>query len=94
MAELKQKQSLSHSLSPQQILQALVLQLNSMNLEQKVVDELESNPLLEQPESMEENETLESKDEVDYEDDPDEYEPGNIYSNNKQLSIDKKYINK
>ena len=83
MAELKQKQSLSHSLSPQQILQAQVLQLNSMNLEQKVVDELESNPLLEQPESMEENETLESKDEVDYEDDPDEYEPGNIYSNNK-----------
>jgi len=83
MAELKQKQSLSHSLSPQQILQALVLQLNSTNLEQKVVDELESNPLLEQPESMEENETLESKDEVDYEDDPDEYEPGNIYSNNK-----------
>ena len=84
MVELKQKQSLSHSLSPQQILQALVLQLNSTNLEQKVVDELESNPLLEQPESMEENEPLESKDEVDYEDDPDEYEPGNIYSNNKK----------
>jgi len=84
MVELKQKQSLSHSLSPQQILQALVLQLNSTNLEQKVIDELESNPLLEQPESMEENEPLESKDEVDYEDDPDEYEPGNIYSNNRK----------
>ena len=33
---------------------------------------------------MEENEILESKDEVDYEDDPDEYEPGNFYSNNKK----------
>ena len=50
MAGLKQKQSLSHSLSPQQILQTLILQLNSTSLEQKVIDELESNPLLDQPE--------------------------------------------
>mgnify|MGYP003322540233 CR=1 FL=1 len=75
MAGLKQKQSLSHSLSPQQILQTLILQLNSTSLEQKVIDELESNPLLDQPESIQENDEEELKEdkEVDYEDDPDEY---------------------
>ena len=61
MAELKQKQSLSHSLSPQQILQTLILQLNSTSLEQKVIDELESNPLLDQPESIQENDEEELK---------------------------------
>ena len=86
MAELKQKQSLSHSLSPQQILQTLILQLNSMSLEQKVIDELESNPLLDQPESIQENDEEELKEdkEVDYEDDPDEYEPRNVYNNQSE----------
>ena len=61
MAGLKQKQSPSHSLSPQQILQTLILQLNSTSLEQKVIDELESNPLLDQPESIQENDEEELK---------------------------------
>ena len=86
MAGLKQKQSLSHSLSPQQILQTLILQLNSTSLEQKVIDELESNPLLDQPESIQENDEEELKEdkEVDYEDDPDEYEPRNVYNNQSE----------
>ena len=86
MAGLKQKQSLSHSLSPQQILQTLILQLNSTSLEQKVIDELESNPLLDQPESIQENDEEELKEdkEVDYEDDPDEFEPRNVYNNQSE----------
>ena len=67
MAELKQKQSLSHSLSPQQILQTLILQLNSTSLEQKVIDELESNPLLDQPESIQENDEEELKEDKEVE---------------------------
>ena len=86
MAVLKQKQSLSQYLSPQQILQTLILQLNSTSLEQKVIDELESNPLLDQPESIQENDEEELKEdkEVDYEDDPDEFEPRNVYNNQSE----------
>ena len=83
MSQLKQKQTQSQSLSPQQILQTLVLQLNSNTLEQKVLDELESNPLLESVGSNEDDQNEDLISEVDYEDDPDEFEPANIYSNQK-----------
>ena len=83
MSQLKQKQTQSQSLSPQQILQTLVLQLNSNTLEQKVLDELESNPLLESVDSNEDDQNEDLISEVDYEDDPDEFEPANIYSNQK-----------
>ena len=83
MSQLKQKQTQSQSLSPQQILQTLVLQLNSNTLEQKVLDELESNPLLESASSNEDDQSEDLISEVDYEDDPDEFEPANIYSNQK-----------
>ena len=56
MSAIKQKQSLNQSLSPQQILQTLILQLNSSTLEDKVFEELESNPLLEHFEGSEEEE--------------------------------------
>ena len=81
MPAIKQKQSLNQSLSPQQILQTLILQLNTNSLEDKVFEELESNPLLEHSDGSGEEETFDSKDDIDYEDDPDEYEPHNIYSN-------------
>lgn len=81
MPAIKQKQSLNQSLSPQQILQTLILQLNTNSLEDKVFEELESNPLLEHSDGSDQEENFDSKDEIDYEDDPDEYEPHNIYSN-------------
>ena len=84
MTTLKQKQSLRQSLSPQQVIQANILQLNISILEKKILDELESNPLLEQSETNDESistaDDLEK--EVEYDEDPDEYEPANIYENN------------
>ena len=86
MSKIKQRQSLRNSLSPQQVIQANILQLNISYLEEKILDELENNPLLEQNESEEiplmENKELD--DQVDFEEDPDEYEPSNIYDNNSQ----------
>ena len=83
MTTLIQKQSLRQSLSPQQVIQANILQLNISVLEKKILDELENNPLLElsvtEDESVEGLDDLES--EVEYDQDPDEFEPSNIYDN-------------
>jgi len=83
MTTLIQKQSLRQSLSPQQVIQANILQLNISVLEKKILDELESNPLLES--SVTEDESVEGLDdlesEVEYDQDPDEFEPSNIYDN-------------
>ena len=51
--KLKQIQSLKQKLSPRQVLQARLLQLNTVNLEQAIIEELEQNPLLEQVETEE-----------------------------------------
>jgi len=84
MPRLSQTQSLRQTLSPQQVLQASVLQLNVINLEQKILDELESNPVLDQTEPQTDEEDVASESaEVDFEEDPDEYEPANIYDNTK-----------
>ena len=77
MSKLKQNQSLRQSLSPQQVIQANILQLNVSYLEEKILDELENNLLLDQTES-EEISLLDSKqsdEQVDFDEDPDEYEP-------------------
>ena len=83
MTTLIQKQSLRQSLSPQQVIEANILQLNISVLEKKILDELESNPLLES--SVTEDESVEGLDdlesEVEYDQDPDEFEPSNIYDN-------------
>ena len=84
MPRLKQKQSQRQSLSPQQVIQANILQLNVSSLETKILDELESNPILDQTLESEEEESLDEQREVDFEDDPDEYEPSNIYDNHKK----------
>lgn len=49
--KLKQIQSLKQKLAPRQVLQARLLQLNTVNLEQAIIEELEQNPLLEQVEA-------------------------------------------
>ena len=85
MTTLIQKQSLRQSLSPQQVIQANILQLNISVLEKKILDELENNPLLEP--SVTEDESVEAVDdiesELEYDQDPDEFEPSNIYYNKK-----------
>ena len=84
-------------LAPQQILQASLLQLNTTNLEQKILDELESNPVLEQVEPgeiKEEKETAEKAEkaekdkDVDAPDDFDEYEPPNVYAKPNEDYLD------
>jgi len=85
MPRLKQRQSLRQTLSPQQVIQASILQLNVSNLEQKILDELESNPVLNQAETQDDEEVINSEnEEVDFEEDPDEYEPANIYDNTRK----------
>ena len=88
MSKLKQKQSQRQFLSPQQVIQASILQLNVSALETKILDELESNPVLDQSLDNEDEESLSEPQEVDYEDDPDEYEPSNIYDNFKKEDHD------
>ena len=51
MLKFEQKLSQKQVLSPQQILQARLLQLNTIKLEEKILNELEENPVLEQVES-------------------------------------------
>ena len=51
--KLKQIQSLKQKLAPKQVLQARLLQLNTLNLEKAITEELEENPLLEQVDSEE-----------------------------------------
>ena len=64
MARLEQKQSLRQSLSPNQILQARLLQLNSLSFEAYILNELESNPVLESVDqgTETEQETIEEED--------------------------------
>ena len=52
---LKQIQTQKQKLAPRQILQARLLQLNSINLEQAIIEELEQNPLLEQLEAQDDH---------------------------------------
>ena len=87
--KLKQKQSLRQSLSPQQLIQANILQLNVSYLEKKILDELEKNPLLEQsePEEISLVDSKQTDEQVDFDEDPDEYEPSNIYDNNNKEVI-------
>ena len=59
MPKIKQRQSIRQTLSPEQVIQARILQLNVSNLEEKILDELENNPVLDQSESDEDGETLE-----------------------------------
>ena len=59
MPTLKQIQTQKQTLAPRQVLQAKLLQLNTVNLEQAILKELEQNPVLEQLEPEEPQETWE-----------------------------------
>ena len=81
MAKLEQRLEQKQVLQPQQILQATILQLNTVNLEERILEELETNPALDQIEgtSEPEEETTDDEDEdLDWEQD-NEYEPPNVY---------------
>jgi RNA polymerase sigma-54 factor len=56
MLNLKQEQKLKQKLSPQQIQYIKLLQLNTLDLEQRIKDEMEANPLLEEGLTEEERE--------------------------------------
>lgn len=88
MAKLEQQLRQKQTLTPQQILQATVLQKTIADLEETIIEELENNPVLEQEESEDnqEPETRESEeDDVDWNVDMDDYEP--IYSAPKNAEI-------
>jgi len=70
MAKLAQTLEQRQKLSPQQILQTVLLQMNSVDLEERIMEELEENPALELTdgeESEEESSMEESSDEMDWE---------------------------
>ena len=62
MPTLKQTQTQKQKLAPRQVLQAKLLQLNTVNLEQAILKELEQNPVLEQVEPEEHISTVNSVD--------------------------------
>ena len=59
--KLKQIQVQKQKLAPKQIIQAKILQLNTLNLEQAITKELENNPMLEHLEV----EDLQSQEQID-----------------------------
>ena len=85
MLKFEQKLSQKQVLSPQQILQARLLQLSTIKLEEKILNELEENPVLEQAEAANEKEEEmdeETDDSLDLSPD-DEYEPVDFYDRSK-----------
>ena len=76
---LKQELQLKQALSPRQIIEATLLQLNNSNLEKIILEELEKNPILEPAEIVEEVQNSTDSEDVNNEDWDDEYEPANIY---------------
>ena len=69
MSKLSQTLEQRQKLSPQQILQTVLLQMNSVDLEERIYKELEENPALEisDPEQTEsDSESEESKEDVDW----------------------------
>ena len=79
MVKLQQRLEQKQVLQPQQILQAAILQLNAVNLEERILDELEINPALDQVEETNEpEEETSDDDDLDWDQDY-EFEPPNIY---------------
>ena len=90
MSKISQRLEQKLKLSPRQILEANIVQLNFHNLEKKIVEELESNPILEVEEEVDENmEQEENEDDFDLEElvsSPDEYEA--THTSNKEKNIE------
>ena len=62
MMKIGQKQVQSQKISPQQILNVNIMQLNSSIIEKKIIDELESNPALDILERVDSNNDSENQD--------------------------------
>lgn len=95
MAELKQVLEQRQKLTPQQILQTILLQVNTLDLEQRIAQELAQNPLLElkepQPEKEDdtpvEEESDLNEDGVDWEDlinSPDDFKMRSRYDRSQE----------
>ena len=91
--ELQQKQSLS----PQQILEATLLQLNNSSLDKYILEEFEKNPILEPSETVRDDSESNLK-EDENEDWDDIYEDNQIYEpkkdNSFQISAEKNLLEK
>jgi len=78
MSKISQRLEQKLKLSPRQILEANIVQLNFHNLEKKIVEELESNPILEVEgeldENVEEEESEENFDLEELESSPEDFE--------------------
>ena len=83
MSKISQTQDLNQKLSPQQILQAKLFQLNSFALEQRLYQEIERNPLLELPDAA-----VDTNDEQEPENsDLDDFEIEELYSNTDDFEL-------
>ena len=90
MSKISQRLEQKLKLSPRQILEANIVQLNFHNLEKKIVEELESNPILEIEDEVDENvEQEENEDSFDLEELESNPEYFEIVSNsNKEKNIE------
>jgi RNA polymerase sigma-54 factor len=93
MLELHQKQELTQKLSPQQIQYIKLLQLNTLDLDMRIKEELEENPLLEEgldedeqreEEKLDATET-EMENELETDDDEDEFDVEDLLNNSDDL---------
>lgn len=78
MLNLQQKHSLQQKLSPQQIQYIKLLQLPTLELEQRIKEEMEINPLLEEGEDEDEEITTEPDERPQTEDDAEREPEGNV----------------
>ncbi|MFB6272798.1 MAG: RNA polymerase sigma-54 factor, partial [Salinibacter sp.] len=93
MLELKQEQELKQKLSPQQIQYIKLLQLDTFELEQRIEEELEENPLLEEGQSEEqqrEEEELdataeEMENELETEDEEEDFDVEDLLNNTDDM---------
>ena len=89
MVDISQKLEQKQKLSPRQILEANIIQLNYYNLEQRIIEELEKNPTLEieeENETSEENIDEENFDLEDLESSPEDFDI--VYNPGKESNIE------
>ncbi len=89
MSKISQRLEQKLKLSPRQILEANIVQLNFHNLEKKIVEELESNPILEIEEEVNENvEQDDNEDSFDFEElesSPEDFEVNPNFNKEKNI---------
>tara|TARA_B100000029_G_C17573598_1_gene957458 strand:- start:978 stop:2339 length:1362 start_codon:yes stop_codon:yes gene_type:complete len=89
VSKLIQTQEQKLHLSPQQVLEANIIQMNLFSLEKKISSEIENNPALDFIEDEDTNsETTDDEEQFDWEElssNPDEYELGRTYSNKQMM---------